>query len=222
MSCVRLEFGTAFDHAASWLAGVEPPLLAVVSLPEFVDLTIARASGPLTFVCENDATHAYARRQLGQGGMPHELAQQSAVLPMLGHLALSTSYGGVLWASPQQRTWRATLHGLRPLLTRGARLCILTGTSWGELVRPLRVKVQPGEPAGLARRVRAEVAADGWPITRSHAVGGLAGVGWAIAGRVAAGIGRLDLADRAEQAHHRAVDTPVGASYELLLVGKSP
>jgi hypothetical protein len=219
---MRLEFSSAFDHAASWLAGVESPLLAVVSLPEFVDLTIARASGPLTFACENEATHAHARRQLAQGGVPRQLAQQSVVLPMLGHLAPSTAYGGVLWASPQPRTWRATLHGLQPLLTRGARLCILTGTSWGELVRPLRVNVHPGEPAGLARRLRVAIAADGWPITRSYALGGLAGAGWAIAGRVAARIGRADLVDRAEQAHHRAVDTPFGASYELLLVGTSP
>jgi hypothetical protein len=219
---VRLEFSTAFDHAASWLAGVDPPLLAIVSLPEFVDLTIARASGPLAFACENEATHTHALRRLGQGGMPRELAQHSVVLPMLGHLAPRTAYGGVLWASPQPRAWRATLHGLRPRLTRGARLCILTGTVWGDLVRPLRIDAHPGEPAGLDRRLRAALAADGWPITRSYPVGGLAGVGWAIAGRVAARIGRLDLADRAEQAHHHAVDAPGGASYELLLVGESP
>jgi hypothetical protein len=130
-------------------------------------------------------------------------------------------YNAAVWASPQPVTWRRTLTALVSLLAPDASLCIFTATAWDALIRPFRVQSLPGEPASLARLVRARLASEGWTISRSRSFGSVAGMGWAVANRVAAQMARTDLADRAEHAHHQAADTPHGASYQLILASRS-
>jgi hypothetical protein len=218
---VRLEYAYAFDSAASWLADVQPPLLGLLSTPEFVDLFLARAPGGVALACENERTRAHAQRRLGELALLRDVAQQSQVLPALDRLAVGAAFGGVMWASPQPATWRTTLATLAPLLTPGTPLCIFASTFWGSLVRPVRATSQPGEPAALARSLRARLVADGWTVSRSRTIGALGGVGWAIVARIAARAGLPHVADRAEQAHHQAIDATFGASYQLLVARRS-
>jgi hypothetical protein len=226
----RLEYGYGFDLAATWLAGARYPLLAVVSTPEFVDHVVARAAGPLVFACEDARTRDRAVRRLGGGDVLAAVAEGSQVrapLPAAPPAAAPPAappaapeppgFGGVLWAAPQPGTWRDRLHAIGRVLDEDGRLCVLTGTSTGAVTGLLRPRGGPGEPAALERSLRAGLGAGGWRVTRSRGLGGLTSVGWAVAGRLAALARRPDLADRAERAHHLAVDDEAGASYALLL-----
>ncbi|HEX2037879.1 MAG TPA: hypothetical protein VHS99_27215 [Chloroflexota bacterium] len=214
----RLEFGYAFDLAASWLSRPAAPLLAVVSTPEFVDHVGARAAGPVVFACEDRQTYEYAQRYLAGGAMPGAIASQCRALPAGEALdPTGLEAAAALWASPQLPTWEARLGAIRRLLPPGADLCILSGTAAGRLTRPLRQGRQAGEPAPLAGPLRRTLVAGGWEVRRSRALGGMVSLGWAAAGRLASMAGRDDLADRAERAHHLAVESQVGASYLLLL-----
>jgi hypothetical protein len=226
----RLEYGYGFDLAAGWLGGAAYPLLAVVSTPEFVDHVASRAEGPVVFACDDARTGDHARRRLASGDVPPDVAQQSRVWPAGGpegdvgwgtrggsDVGPPPVFGGVLWASPQPGTWPSRLAAVGRLLGPGGQVCVLTGTGVDGLTGLLRARRVPGEPAPLDQRLRRGLAAAGWRVTRSRGLGGLASVGWAIAGRLAALTRRPDLADRAERAHHLAVEGGAGASYTLLL-----
>jgi hypothetical protein len=216
----RIEYSTAFDYAASWLGSSESPLLAVMSTAEFVDLALARHTEGLAFVCEDATTRAYAEQRIQSPALPSRVAQQSRILPLTDWVTPDDALSGVLWASPQPASWRTTLAALSSRDSRGGSLCILTGTAWGKLIRPLRVQSHAGEPASLARQLREALALHGWTIRRTRAFGGVTAVGFAALGRFTSWLGRADLADRAEHAHRRASETAFGASYELLLASR--
>jgi hypothetical protein len=217
----RIEHALVFDYAASWLAHVRPPLLAVVSTPEFADLVLARASGGLTLAADNEATRQHVERRLRDGTLPAAVAEPSRVLPWGGRLPAG-AFDAAMWAGPRPATWGTTLSALGALLVPGAPLCILSGTAWGGLIRPLRARSSAADPASLARRVRARLTAAGWTISQARAFGGAAGVGWAGATRLAGQLTRPDLADRAEHAYRQAAESGHGAAYELLLVCRGP
>jgi hypothetical protein len=189
----RIEYSNAFDYAACWLGEAESQLLVVTSAAEFVDLALARATEGVAFICEDNATSSL------QG----------------------CAFSRVLWASPRPTSWRSTLAALSSPQSAARVLCILSGTTWGRFIRPLRAQTQSSEPANLARQMRDALAVHGWTITRRRALGGVAAVGWAAVTRFTARLGRADLADRAEHAHRRASETTLGASYELLLAIRS-
>ena len=216
----RLEYGYGFDLAAAWLAGVSYPLLAVVSAPEFVDHVVARAAGPVVFACEDARTRDRAVLRLAGGDVLAGVAERSQVWPFPAPAAPpdgATGFGGVLWAAPQAGTWRDRLDAIGRVLDADGRLCVFTGTGVAAVTGLLRQHREPGEPAALERSLRSGLATAGFRVTRSRGLGGLASVGWAVAGRLASLAGRADLADRAERAHHLAVDAEAGASYALLL-----
>jgi hypothetical protein len=234
----RLEYGYGFDLAAGWLGGAAYPLLAVVSAPEFVDHVASRAEGPVVFACDDARTGDYARRRLTGGEVPPEVGQRSRVWSPAdgpeGEAGWGTRggsdggrrtadggpppvFGSVIWAAPQPGTWPARLAAIGRLLGPGGQVCVFTGTGLDGLTGLLRVRGAPGGPAPLDRRLRRGLAAAGWRVTRSRGLGGLASVGWAVAGRLAVLARRPDLADRAERAHHLAVEGGAGASYALLL-----
>jgi hypothetical protein len=216
----RLEYGYGFDLAAAWLAGAGYPLLAVVSTPEFVDHVVARAAGPVVFACEDARTRDRAVLRLAAGDVLPAVAERSQVWPSPAAAPApggAAGFGGVLWAAPQAGTWRERLEGIGAVLDGDGRLCVLTGTGVATVTGLLRPGRAPGEPAALERSLRAGLAAAGFRVTRARGLGGLASVGWAVAGRLAALARRADLADRAERAHHLAVDDEAGASYALLL-----
>ncbi|MDQ3701975.1 MAG: hypothetical protein M3442_13795 [Chloroflexota bacterium] len=212
----RLEYAAGFDLAASWLGSDGYPLLAVVSTAEFVDHVAARAEGGVAFACDDASTRDHARQRLSGGGLPGDVAEQSRVLPPVETVPAGAMFRGVLWAAPQPTTWPAKLASLGRLLAAGGRVCVLTGTTASVLARPVRRR-QPGEPAPLLSTLRTHLVADGWRVTHTRGLGGIASIGWAVAGRAAQVAGRPDLADRAEQAHHQAVEESAGASYVVLL-----
>jgi hypothetical protein len=223
-SPARLEYGDGFDLAAGWLGSPASPLLVVASTPGFVDLAAGRAAGPLVFACENARTSDHAALCLAGGDLAREVAASSRVWPPLeasGPDSSGPQFDGALWASPQPGTWTDRLVAIDRLLNDGGRLCILTGAGGGfaGLTRRLRTRREPGEPAPLAPCIRAGLAAAGWRVSRARSLGGLVSTGWALAGRVAALSGRPDLADRAERAHHQAIESEgeTGASYVMLL-----
>ena len=220
----RLEYGDGFDLAAGWLGRPASPLLVVASTPGFVDLAAGRAEGPLVFACENAPTADHAALCLAGGHLERDVAAFSRVWPPLeasGSEPEMPLFDAALWASPQPGTWPDRLVAIDRLLNDGGRLCILTaaGGGFAGLTRRLRTSREPGGPAPLAACVREGLAAAGWRVSRSRSLGGLVSTGWAIAGRLAALSGRPDLADRAERAHHLALDSEGqrGAAYVLLL-----
>jgi hypothetical protein len=229
MAPSRLEYAHAFDQAAGWLDRGRGPLVAVVSTPEFVDLVLARAvaerGGGVTLVCDGERTREHAQRRLERAGLAGACntlrGAASRVLPAEGLPGDPAAAGGpfsaVLWASPQPATWPDRMVAILRLLEPDGALCILAATRMGRLLRTMRENWQAGEPAVPSTTLKAKLAAAGWRVTHSLALGGLASVGWAAAGRVAARAGRPDWADRAERAHHRALVGGRGASYELLL-----
>jgi hypothetical protein len=217
----RIEYSNAFDLATSWLGEAESPVLVVTSAAEFVDLALARATRGVAFICEDAGTRAYAEQRIRSPALPACVEQESLILPSTDWVTTGAARNRVLWASPQPSSWRATLAALSSPEFTGQVLCILTGTTWGRLIRPLRAQPHTGEPANLARQMRHALAAYGWKIRRTRAFGGLAAVGWAAVGRFTARLGWADLADRAEHAHRRASETTLGASYELLLATRS-
>jgi hypothetical protein len=217
----RIEYSTAFDHATSWLSEGSSPVLVVASASEFVDLALDRATEGVAFICEDAATRVYAEQRIRGLALPSRVEQEGLILPSTDWVTTSPARGRVLWASPQPASWRGTLAALSAPDSSVEALCILTGTAWGRLIRPLRGQSQTGEPANLARQLRGALAVHGWTITRTRAFGGVAAVGWAAVSRFTARLGRADLADRAEHAHRAASDTSLGASYELLLASRN-
>jgi hypothetical protein len=220
----RLEYGDGFDLAAGWLGRVASPLLVVASTSGFVDLAAGRAEGPLVLACENARTSDHAALCLAGGDLPRDVAAWSRVwspLEATGSERDVPLFDAALWASPQPGTWPDRLVAIDRLMNDGGRLCILTGAGGGfaGLTRRLRARRQPGEPAPLAPCIREGLAAAGWRVSRARSLGGLVSTGWAAAGRLAALAGRPDLADRAERAHHLALESEgeTGAAYVVLL-----
>ena len=212
----RLEYAHAFDQAASWLGGFGEPFLAVVSTCEFVDQVLARAEGGVCFVCDDRAVRDHASHRLESGTVPIAVATRSQVFA--GIEQVPNRFGAAVWAAPQPATCHAMLDGIGELLEPAARLCLLVGSPWGGLLRPVRRGWGPGQPAPLAAELRARIADAGWRVERAAQFGGLPSVGWAVAGLAAGVAARDDLADRAESAHHRAILAEFGASFELLQV----
>lgn len=223
----RLEYAVAFDQIFAWLAaasresGERPArLLAVASTPEFLGHVLARAESGVCWLGGD-----LARQRLGpclaKGLLPRQVALSTTVVdPAAGGATLSP-FDAAIWASPQPGTWRPTLAAIARLLAREARLYVLLGTRIGRLARPLRAAEAPGEPAAVEAFAR-ELARLGWRRGRVAGLGGLASLGWGLAGRAAALLHRDDLADRAERAHHQAVGDPWGASYHVVELRRPP
>jgi hypothetical protein len=227
----RLEYGVGLDIAASWLEGAPYPLLAVVSQPEMVDLVLARVAGPVVFACEGGATFDHAARRIAGGDVAPEVARGSRALaaeaveqagPLLPAppgdrwSPAGPASAAALWASPQGDTWPNRLTSIERVLD-GGRLCVFTGTGVSAVTGRLRAGRRAGAPAPLESRLRARMAGAGWRLERRRGLGGAAAGAWAVVARLAALSGRADLADRAERAHHLAVEDGTGASYALLL-----
>ena len=214
----RLEYTLAFDLACADWGG--EPALAVVSTPEFVDLTLARACGGVLLWCEDDATLAHARERLAAGYLPVAARERSGAW-LADNADVERPRGTVrhaLWAAPRAATWSARLTTIERALTDGAALTLLSATWVGAALRPLRRGLVRGEPSAPIAPLRARLTSGAWLEEGATRLGGVVGVASAIAGRVASAAGRPDLADRAERAHHAAATSPVGASFQLTRV----
>ena len=212
----RLEYAYAFDLAASWLERAGGPYLAVVSTPEFVDLIASRVTGNVIFACDDERTLDHAARRVAASTYSDDEGETGRVWPAVETVAQPETFGSVFWAAPQHGSWEVKLAAIGRLVAPAGEVCLFTGTSVSAFLRPLRARQEAGGPAPLAGRVHAGLAASGWQVIRSRRLGGIASAGWAVTGRLAALAGRPDLADRAERAHHIAVESERGASYALL------
>jgi hypothetical protein len=169
----------------------------------------------VSFVCDDPRVRDHASRRLESGPVPAAVATRSRVFA--GIERVPSSVGAAVWASPQPATGFALLQGIGQLLEPHAVLCLLVGSRWGGWLRPVRRGWRPGEPTPLADALQSSLAAAGWHVERSAPLGSLRSLGWAVAGLAAGAAARPDLADRAENAHHQAIDAGPVASFELLL-----
>jgi hypothetical protein len=216
LTAARLEHAYAFDQAAAWLDQLSGPLLAVLSAREFVDLVLARATQPLLLGCDDPNVLQHARTRLEEGLLPLAIGRDSRALSAVEGLGSDQRFGRALWASPQTTTAPAKLAALARLLLPGGRLCVLVRTGLSH--RPGRDR----QPCPLPESVRRGLASTAWcPSPDVCELGGYTSLGWAVAGRLATLAQRADLADRAERAHHLALQSPRIAAYQLLLFTRS-
>jgi len=188
----RLEYAIAFDLAASWLGGFRGACLGLVSNDQFGDELRTR------------------------GGSRLRIVRSAADL-----VASERVYDAVVWAAPQADTWRRLVPRVATALRPGGALCILTATRVGGLVSPLRRARLAGEPSALVGPIAGALPRHGLQIRRVYPLGGLSSLAWALAGRAALLVSRPDLADRAERAHHSALESRSAASFQLLLAERA-
>ena len=191
MTSSRLEFDFALDLAASWLGGFDGECLGLASNEQF------------------------ARDLAVRGCAPTRIARSAAEVA-----GAEEAFDSVVWAAPQRNTWEGLGAHVSRALRPGGRLCVLTATSLGGLVGPLRRARAAGEPAPLAGSLARRLPGLGFQFVRTRPLGGGAAVGWALAGRAALLVGRPDLADRAERAHHVSVESHVAASFVVYMAEK--
>jgi hypothetical protein len=215
LTASRLEHACAFD-ASAWPS--EGQLMAVVSTPEFVDLTLARTVTGVTFLCEGDDTLVHARQRLEQGYLSERARARSSARSVneTDTEPRPAAYGAAIWAAPQGKTWRERLSTIEGALEGGGVLSVLAATRVGLGVRPLRRAPHPGEPSAPCGKIVKRLRHGQWRLERTTRIGGIAGAWWAAWARLLTVAGQPHLADRAERAHHDAVLDARGASYVLL------
>jgi hypothetical protein len=213
LTASRLEYAYAFD-ASAWPS--EGQLLAVVSTPEFVDLTLARTVTGVTFLCEGDHTLVHARQRLEQGYLSARARARSSARSVDDTEPQPAVYRAAIWVAPQGTTWRERLTTLEGALEGGGVLSVLAATRVGLGVQPLRRAPHSGEPSAPCGEIMKRLWHGQWRLESTTRVGGFAGVWWAAWARLLAVAGQPHLADRAERAHHYTMLDARGASYVLL------
>ena len=210
LTASRLEYAHAFDQAAAWLGQVRGPVVAVLSAPEYVDLVLARAMWPVVLSCDAAPELDHARARLAQGLVPGAIAQASRAVGPVETVQGERCFSGALWASPRRRSAGAKLAALARLLLPDSPLCLLSGAGLGAAT---------GQPERLPEAVRRGLVGPAWqPAPEVRQIGSAVSLGWGVAGRLAMLARRPDLADRAERAHHLAVEQPCAAPYRVLRV----
>jgi hypothetical protein len=215
----RLEYAVAFDEAAAHLGGLRAPCLVLATAPAFVDAALSRAEAAPHVVAAGDVA-AHVEMRLESGLLPEAVASGTRIMAAVDEAG--AGYDRILWATPQPGSWEAVLATLAGKAAPGARLCVLTATVLGDTLGSARRGSNPGEPRALARVLAGALRGHAWRLAGVRPVGSAAGLGWAVAGRLAEQAGRPDLADRAEMAHHLAVESPRTPTYVLLLAERRP
>src|SRR5688572_17497421 len=128
LTASRLEHAYAFD-AAEWPS--DGLLLAVVSTPEFVDLTLARAVSGVTFLCEGDDTLTHAKKRLEQGYLTERARMLSSAEAAHGAQTTSASHRAAIWAAPQSSVWGTRLTTIEHALEAKGVLSVLAATQAG-------------------------------------------------------------------------------------------